>query len=97
MGPQQNEAMAAAPPPTADQLTLEDLQLMQQMGLTLPDIDSPRGIRIPVEPGKLLMGNGPLPIQAEEEGEGYVIINEDEEEEEEEEEEDPQTETQESN
>ena len=85
--PQQNEATAAAPPPTAQQLTLEDLQLMQQMGLTLSDSDSPQGIRIPVEPGLLLMGNGPLPIQDEEE-DGYIINHV-----EEEEEEGPQTES----
>ena len=91
MEPQQYEVTAAATPPTAQQLTLEDLQLMQQMGLYLSDSDSPRGVQIPVEPGQLLMGNGPLPIQEEEEGDGYIIVNEDEEEEEDEEV--PQTET----
>ena len=85
------EVIPAPPPPTAQQLTLEDLQLMQQMGLTLPDSESQQGIRVPVEPDQLLMGNGPLPIQEEEEeGEEYVINHDDEEEEEEEA---PQTET----
>ena len=88
--PQPHVVMAAPTPPTAQQLTLEDLLLMQQMGLTLSDSDSPRGIQIPIEPGQLLMGNGPLPPQ-EDEGDGYIIVNDDEEEEEEEE--DPQTET----
>ena len=88
--------MAAPEPPTAQQLTKEDLQLMQQMGLYLPDSDSPRGVQIPVEPGQLLMGNGPLPIQEEDDDDdddmdGYVI--EDEAEEEEEDDEVPQTET----
>ena len=87
---QQTVVIPAPTPPTAQQLTLEDLQLMQQMGLTLSDSESPQGIRIPVEPGQMLMGNGPLPIQEEEEGEGYIINHDDEEEEEEEA---PQTET----
>ena len=87
--------MEAPAPPTAQQLTLEDLQLMQQMGMHLSDSESPRQIQIPVEPGQLLMGNGPLPIQEQEEEEddmdGYIIENEAEEEEEETEA--PQTET----
>ena len=63
----------APTPPTAQQLTLEDLQMMQQMGLTIPDLDSDSsgGIRIPVEEGQMLMGNGPLPIQ---EGVGDELI-----------------------
>ena len=70
---QQNVVIPAITPPTVQQLTLEDLQMMQQMGLTLSDSDeSPQGIRVPVEPGQLLMGNGPLPIQ-EEEGDEYII------------------------
>ena len=85
--------MEAPAPPTAQQL--EDLQLMQQMGIQLSDSESPRQIQIPVEPGQLLMGNGPLPIQEQEEEEddmnGYIIENEAEEEEEETEA--PQTET----
>ena len=91
---QQTEVIPAMPPPTAQQLTLEDLQLMQQMGLTLPDSESEQGIRVPVDPDQLLMGNGPLPIQEEEEeGEGYIINHDDAEEEEEEA---PQTEISES-
>ena len=71
----------APTPPTAQQLTLEDLQLMQQMGLTIPEMDSDSsgGIRIPIEEGQMLMGNGPLPIQ---EGVGdELLINHVEEEE----------------
>ena len=82
-GTQQTVVIPAMTPPTAQQLTLEDLLLMQQMGLTLPDSDSdsPQGIQIPVEPGQLLMGNGPLPIQ--DEGEDGYIVNHVEDEEEE--------------
>ena len=71
-GTQQTVVIPAMTPPTAQQLTLEDLLLMQQMGLTLSDSESPQGIQIPVEPGLLLMGNGPLPIQDEGE-DGYII------------------------
>ena len=84
-GSQPVVVIPAPTPPTAQQLTLEDLQLMQQMGLTLSDSESQQGIRIPVEPGQLLMGNGPLPMQAEEEGEGYIMNHDVESEEEEEE------------
>ena len=91
-GTQNTVVIPAMTPPTAQQLTLEDLLLMQQMGLTLPDSDSPQGIQIPVEPGHLLMGNGPLPIQ-DEEGNGYIINHvEDEEEEGEQEEEEVEAE-----
>ena len=91
-GTQQTVVIPAMTPPTAQQLTLEDLLLMQQMGLTLPDSDSPQGIQIPVEPGQLLMGNGPLPIQDEGE-DGYIINHvEDEEEEGEQEEEEVEAE-----
>ena len=74
----------APTPPTVQQLTLEDLQMMHQMGLTMPELDSDSsgGIRIPVEPGQMLMGNGPLPIQ-EGEGDELIINHVDDEEEEE--------------
>ena len=90
---QQQVVMHAPTPPTRQQLTIEDLILMQEMGLTLSDSESPQGIRIPVEPGLLLMGNGPLPIQVEEDEDEHTTIG-DSEEEEEEEEEVPQTENQ---
>ena len=43
---QQTVVISAIPPPTVHQLTLQDLEMMQQMGLLLPDSDeSPQGIR----------------------------------------------------
>ena len=83
----------APTPPTAHDLTLEDLLIMQQMGITLSDSESsPQGIQIPVAPGLLLMGNGPLPIQAEGEEAGYIINHVEEEEEEDEQEEEDEVE-----
>ena len=81
---QQQVVTHAPTPPTRQQLAVEDLILMQEMGLTLSDSESPRGIQIPVEPGLLLMGNGPLPLP-EDDGDGSTVDTDNQEEEEEEE------------
>ena len=59
--PQQSETETTVTP-----LTMEEALAMQQMGLVSSDSDSQQGIQIPVEPGVLIMGNGPLPNREEE-------------------------------